>query len=887
MKTFLKIAGIVIACLVLATAILPFAFKGKIIEAVKIEINKNLNAKVDFGSFGFNFFRNFPNATVSVNDIVIAGVGEFENDTLFSAGKLSATINLKSIFGENGYEIISIGLDQASVFAHILENGRVNWDIMKQTDSSDTETDDTTQTNFKILLEDLSIVKSKIVYADDSSKMQFSMSDFDLNLKGDLTADITKLKINLLSKSTGFGMDNIQYINDMKIDAKTDVEADLKNMKFTLADNYLKLNNIEGSLEGWVEILEDATEMDIKLNTKEIQLRDILSLIPAVYASDLNGLQATGEVALTAEVKGKMTETQIPQFDARLTVDKGEIRYTGLPETISAIKADIRAYNQIGLADATLLDVSAFHFVLAESPFDMSIKLKNPVSDPDFNLKAVGKIDLDALKKSFPLENIDLSGKLDANLTLATTMSAIEKEQYEKVNAEGTLALSDFVYKQQGSADMQIKSAKLAFSPKVVDLQSFSLVTGQNDIQAKGKLENFLPYFLKNDVLKGTLSVTSNYLNLNDFMTESTETSSSADTSSIGIVEIPRNLDFTLNGTFQEILFDKLEMKDVAGQIVVRNGKVDMKNLAMQALGGSITLNGSYDTGSNPQKPTVNMNLNINEVAFKETFNTFVSIQKIAPIFENLTGNYSTTLSLTTPLGADFTPDLQALSANGTLQSKSVQVTNSSVLSGLATALKNESLKDLKIKDLKLPFTINAGRVTTKPFNINFGEGTMNLQGSTGLDQTIDYSAVINLTGKLSNQYLNNLPVKIGGTFTSPKFTVDAKNAADQLLGNAVSKITGSEGSLSEQATAKAGEEIEKQAAKLRAEAKEAGEKLVAEAEKQGQKLIDEANKTSNPIAKIAAVKAAEASAKKLKEEAQKQADKLNAEAEEKIGKLQ
>ena len=136
---------------------------------------------------------------------------------------------------------------------------------------------------------------------------------------------------------------------------------------------------------------------------------------------------------------------------------------------------------------------------------------------------------------------------------------------------------------------------------------------------------------------------------------------------------------------------------------------------------------------------------------------------------------------------------------------------------------------------------------------------------------------------------MNNVTVLIGGTFASPKFSLDVKNAADQLLGNLVNsalKSNNQDVPLSEQVTGKVNEQIEKQTETIRKSAKDAGDKLIAEADKQGQKLIDEANKTSNPLAKVAAVKTAESTAKKLKDEAQKQANKLNAEAEKQIQTL-
>ena len=46
---------------------------------------------------------------------------------------------------------------------------------------------------------------------------------------------------------------------------------------------------------------------------------------------------------------------------------------------------------------------------------------------------------------------------------------------------------------------------------------------------------------------------------------------------------------------------------------------------------------------------------------------------------------------------------------------------------------------------MTLDFTIENGRVATQPFDIKLGDYVMNLSGSTGLDQTIDYSGKIKL----------------------------------------------------------------------------------------------------------------------------------------------
>ena len=59
-KKGLKITGIVIGTILVIMLILPFAFKGKILEIVKKEANNMLNAKLEFADLNLSFFSHFP-----------------------------------------------------------------------------------------------------------------------------------------------------------------------------------------------------------------------------------------------------------------------------------------------------------------------------------------------------------------------------------------------------------------------------------------------------------------------------------------------------------------------------------------------------------------------------------------------------------------------------------------------------------------------------------------------------------------------------------------------------------------------------------------------------------------------------------------------------------
>ena len=882
MKKGLKVAGIVLAVILLALLVLPFAFQGKIKGIVETEANKMLNAKVSFADLSLSFIRSFPSASVTLNDVLITGVDEFENDTLINAKKLSATINIMSLFGDSGYEISKILVEDASVFAHVLKDGKANWDIMKEDDKPEDEKDTESDSNFKLQLKKVEIKEAYITYQDEQANLTFVSNGLNLDLSGDMTADQTSIKTKFKSMATGVTMDNIPYLSKAEIRGDIQVDADLKNMKFTLKENEIQVNAIKAGIDGWLSLNEDESmEMDIKLNAPSTQFKDILSLIPAIYAKDFADIKTSGSATLDASAKGLMKGDTLPSFDVKLNIADAMFQYPDLPKSVTNITVNAHITNPGGDADLTVINVPKIHFNLGGNAFDANLRMSTPVSDPNFSLSAVGKINLGMIKEIYPLEDMELNGILDANLKVATRMSTIEKEQYENVNAEGTLSVNNMLVKSEDMGDVQINQAMMSFSPRYVDLSSLDVKIGQNDIAATGKLENFIAYALKDQTLKGTLNVKSNYLNLNEFMSESeTASAASSGESSVAVFEIPKNIDLSLNGSFQKVLFDNLTLSNVLGHITVRGGKVDLQNVSMNALGGSMQVNGGYDTSVDPQKPMVNMSLNVKNIAFAEAFKTFTTVQKIAPIFESLGGNFSTTFNFNSALGSDFTPDFNTFSATGLLQSSNVDVQNLQILNSLSSALKNDKLKAFNVKDLSLPFTVDNGRVQTKPFDVKMGAvGKMNLAGTMGLDQSLDYVAKVDLPDSKITNYVKDLNVKIKGTWNSPKVELDYASVAGQVVDNVISSITGGAvGSIGD-AVGKGVEEAQKQAEKILAQAKAAGDKLVIEAQKQSDALVA---KASNPIAKVAA----EAAGKKLVDEARKQADGLNAEAKKQADQL-
>jgi len=69
LRKFLKILLVVIVVLVVAAFAIPYFFKDKIMAIVKTELNKQLNAKVDFKDVDLSLFRHFPRLAVGLERI--------------------------------------------------------------------------------------------------------------------------------------------------------------------------------------------------------------------------------------------------------------------------------------------------------------------------------------------------------------------------------------------------------------------------------------------------------------------------------------------------------------------------------------------------------------------------------------------------------------------------------------------------------------------------------------------------------------------------------------------------------------------------------------------------------------------------------------------------
>ena len=290
MKRLRKIFLALVIFLVLvigALAAIPFLFKDRLVESAKTLINENINATVDFSDVGLSVFKHFPNLTLSLKDLELTGVDEFEDVRLASADAIGLTLDLMSVIKGEELSIKNIELDQPDIHIVVLSDGKANYDIAKaSTTSTATESNKAAPSGFKMALKDYAIKNGSFIYDDESLNTfvdakglnhggsgAFTLSQYDLN---------TKTEIDQLSIDYG----GISYLSKATTKLDAIFNIDQATNTYTLKDNNLIVNALQLIADGFIKMEGDDIEMDFKVNAPQNDFKNLLSLVPVAIPNE-------------------------------------------------------------------------------------------------------------------------------------------------------------------------------------------------------------------------------------------------------------------------------------------------------------------------------------------------------------------------------------------------------------------------------------------------------------------------------------------------------------------------------------------------------------------------------------------------------------------------
>lgn len=794
-KKIAVVAIIIVVALFTAAAVVPLFFKEEINAKIKSSVNESVNAKVDFEDLDLSLLSSFPDLGIKINNLTIVGIDSFAKDTLANIRQMQLNVNLMSVIKGGTYQINSINIDQPDILAKVLKNGKANWDIAKP-DSLTSSGTDAAKTNFKVALQKYAIENGNVTYDDASLGVFMQMKNLNHSGKGDFTQDLFKLQTQSDIEELTVKYKGIPYLNKVKLTTELPVDMDVKNRKFSFAENKVQINELLLSAIGYVAMPNDTDMvMDFKFDAKQSELKNFLSLIPAIYASNFKDMEASGKFAMQGTAKGTYNEKSLPAFNVNLSIENGRIKYPSLPSAINNIRVKSQISNPDGVLDHTVVDVPAFHLEFGAVPINGRLLVKNPVTDPFVDMALKGKLDLKQLTAIFPMKDMTLSGILDADVQASGRKSSVDKGQYEAFKASGEMLASNFNYSGKNvPMPVRVPSAKMTFSPKNITLAGLTANVGKSDFKANGSINNYLNYFFKkNQALQGNFNVSSGLIDVNELIGPSVKKEEGAKSDSkLSVFEVPGNIDFNLTATAGRILYDNYDISNAKGMLVVKDKTICFKDMGMNMLDGKVNMNGSYTT-TDPKKPKVDVDFSIEKMDIQKAFTAFNTVKLLAPIAKFAKGVFSTNLKFNSDLDQHMMPVYSSINAEGLTNIIQAVLDGFEPLNKLASALSSDKFKKLELNNVLTKFRIKDGRLNVAPFDVKKDGVVMNVQGSNGLDQTMDYQLGLNvpraMLGAKANETANAFIAKLNSK-AGTNVTVSETIKVNAVLGGTILKPT-------------------------------------------------------------------------------------------------
>ncbi len=764
---------------------------------MKAYLNNNVNAQVDFDDVSLSLLSSFPQANVTVDNLKIVNHKPFEGETFATAKSISFDMSVKELFkkaSEGPIVVNAIEIDEALLTIKTDKFGNNNYDIAKETENTSTEKDSIN--NFKLDIEDYTINNSALTYFDETSNTIINVTELNHSGKGTFSTDVSELN-TISNANVSLSIDSTKYLNNNSIKLDALIDLDLNENKYTFKENKGLINQLPLEFDGFFKLVGEGQEIDITFKNTGSSFKDFLAVIPQEYSKDLEDVTTTGKFKVDGLIKGLVTDTTIPNLDIRIVSDNASFKYPDLPKSVDDISINASIKNDSGKADDTYVKIKDLKFKIDQDVFKSSATIKNLTKNMLVDANIDGTLNLANITKAYPIElDNELSGILKGKLHTVFDMNAIETNAYERTKNNGNVTVTDFIFSSDDVVNpINISKANIQFKPGIVTLQSFDAKTGKSDIKATGTINNLLGFLLSDKKLQGNFKVNSNTFAVSDFMVEGgSESTENTPTESL---KIPAFLDCTIHADAKTVLYDNLTLKDVKGTIVIKDEKANLKNMSSSIFDGNLSINGTVNT--QPETPTFNMALGVDNFNISKSFNDLELLQNLAPIAKALQGKLNSTIKLSGDLTNDFTPQLNSMTGDAfaELLTAKVEPKNAAVFDKLKGALTFVDFDKLDLKDLKTKLDFKNGKVNVKPFNLKYEDINITVNGSHSFDKTMSYNAVFDVPAKYLGSEVNNLIAKIddesvvnltvpvtatiGGTYSSPSVSTDLASGMTNL----------------------------------------------------------------------------------------------------------
>jgi AsmA protein len=568
-------------------------------------------------------------------------------------------------------------------------------------------------------------------------------------------------------------------VSNLSLDVKTKVPSlnpdllivDAKNLSLNINKDYLKSKfYVKGANTPDING-EFKAKIDLEKLTKALGIPDV---------------ELKGSLIGDIKTNGKFDQKNrlFPVTKGIIDLENGYIKTKYYPNPITNITVKSKIDNQKGTFDDLKVNLKPAQFTFEGKPVSVEADLSN-FDDLTYDVKAKGELDVNKIYKVFSQKGLDLDGFVKADLVLKGKQSDAEKGNYSKLHNKGTLELRNIgITSEYLPKKFIIKEGIFKINQDKMSFNNFLAAYGQSDFKMNGYLQNVFNYATTNTgILKGSFTSTSRYINVDEFMSNTTADASVTKTPApktetkpteakgTGVIIIPTNLNLQFTANAQKVNFDKLNLQNAIGGLSMNKGKLTMQNTGFNLIGCKVTMNANYQAVT-PQKANFDYSIKASDFDIKRAYNEIEVFRKMASAAEKAQGIVSLDYQLKGRLNGNMEPVYPSLVGGGTLSVKDVKVRGLKMFNAVSKETSSDAMKNPDLSKVDIKTTIKNNIMTVERFKFKFAGFRPRIEGTTSLD------GKLNLKMRLGLPPLGifGIPLTVTGTQDNPKIKVGRKS---------------------------------------------------------------------------------------------------------------
>lgn len=366
---------------------------------------------------------------------------------------------------------------------------------------------------------------------------------------------------------------------------------------------------------------------------------------------------------------------------------------------------------------------------------------------------------------------------------------------------------------------MRMPGTKIHFDRNEILLDSAVLQLGRSNMKLTGNVSNLISSFFKKEDLKAQLIVTSKMIDCNQVMRaldagtaymakvkagfRDTISQEEEDIEEVPVLNdsivyegnnslfiVPKGIDFTFQTDIEKILFGKLEMDSVHGEVTMRNQCIRLEDLELRSSAANMSTSAVYKA-TDTIKAYSGFALQMHDIRIDSLVHLIPSLDTLFPMLRSFQGVVDFHIAADAWLDSTMMIDLPTLRAAAYLDGKDLVLMDGETFAEISKMLMFKNKKRNLIDSISVDLAVKDGTVNIYPFLVEIDRYQAAVGGEHNIDMTFKYHISI-----LKSPLPFRAGVDISGNLDKMKFKITKAKYKDLFIPSRRAKVDSTQLSL-------------------------------------------------------------------------------------------